>query len=135
LTALAAWCDVLVVATPGGPQTRHAVNAAVLKALGPAGYLINIARGSIVDTAALSQALRDGTIRAAGLDVYEGEPAPPRRLLDLDNVVLTPHVGGWSNEAVDASMRMFVENTRRHLAGEAVLTPVRAASEPDEMRT
>lgn len=129
LRSLARWCDVLLVAAPGGPATRHAVDGAVLQALGADGYLVNIARGSIVDTAALSRALRDGTIRAAALDVYEGEPEPPRQLLDLDNVLLTPHVGGWSDHAVDASLALFLENARRHLAGEPVLTPV-AGSQP-----
>ena len=124
LTALAAWCDVLVLATPGGPETLHQVDAGVLKALGPAGYLVNIARGSIVQTAALAQALRDGIIRAAALDVYEGEPEPPRELMAFGNILLTPHVSGWSPHAIEASLQMFMENARRHLAGEPVLTPV-----------
>lgn len=122
--ALAAWCDALVVATPGGPSTRHLVNAAVLQALGPRGYVVNVARGSVVDTEALAQALRDGAIAGAGLDVYESEPAPPAPLLDLPNVVLTPHVAGWSPESVQASVDLFIENARRHLAGEPVLTPI-----------
>lgn len=123
-TALAHWSDVLVVSTPGGPQTRHLVDAPMLNALGPEGYLVNISRGSVIDTAALAQALRDRTIRGAALDVYEGEPEPPRELVELENVLLTPHVGGWSPQAVAASMDMFMENARRHLAGEPVLTPV-----------
>jgi lactate dehydrogenase-like 2-hydroxyacid dehydrogenase len=121
---LAAWCDVLLVATPGGPQTRHLVDGQTLKALGPQGYLVNIARGSVVDTAALEAALRHGAIKGAALDVYEGEPAPPQGLLAFDNVVLTPHVAGWSDQAADASLTMFIENARRHLAGEPLLTPV-----------
>jgi len=71
--ALAHWCDMLVVATPGGASTRHLVNAAVLKALGPHGFLVNVARGSVVDTAALADALRHGVIAGAALDVYESE--------------------------------------------------------------
>lgn len=122
--ALAAWCDALVVATPGGASTHHLVSAAVLRALGPRGHLVNVARGSVVDTAALAEALRDGRIAGAGLDVYESEPAPPAPLLDLPNVVLTPHVAGWSPESVQASVELFVENARRHLAGEPVLTPI-----------
>jgi lactate dehydrogenase-like 2-hydroxyacid dehydrogenase len=122
--ALAAWCDVLVVATPGGAQTRHLVDARVLQALGPAGLLVNIARGSVVDTQALAQALRDRTILGAGIDVYEGEPAPPADLLEFDQVILTPHVAGWSDRAIDSSVELFLDNARRHLAGEAVLTPV-----------
>ena len=94
VAALAAWADFLVVATPGGAATRHLVNADVLNALGPRGVVVNIARGSVIDTAALAAALREGRIAAAGLDVYESEPAPPAELLDLDSVVLTPHVAG-----------------------------------------
>ena len=123
LTALATWADFLVVATPGGAGTQHLVNAAVLEALGPRGVVVNIARGSVIDTAALAQALRAGTIAGAGLAVYESEPAPPDEWLALDNVVLTPHVAGWSPEAVQASVDRFVENARRHFAGEAPVSP------------
>ena len=124
VTSLAEWADFLIVATPGGAGTQHLVNAPVLKALGPQGHVVNIARGSVIDTAALAQALRDGTLGGAGLDVYESEPAPPAELMDLDNVVLTPHVAGWSPEAVQASVDRFLENARRHLAGEVPVSPV-----------
>lgn len=124
LAALADWADYLVVATPGGAGTRHMVNAKVLAALGPGGFLVNIARGSVVDTAALAEALREGRLGGAGLDVYESEPAPPTELFDCPNVVLTPHVAGWSPEAITASVELFVENARRHLAGEGLLTPL-----------
>lgn len=124
VTALADWADFLVVATPGGAGTQHLVNAAVLSALGPRGVVVNIARGSVIDTAALAAALRDGRIAAAGLDVYESEPAPPAELIGLGNVVLTPHVAGWSPEAVQASVDRFLENARRHLAGEAPVSPL-----------
>lgn len=124
VTALAQWADYLVIATPGGAGTRHLVDAGVLAALGPAGFLVNIARGSVVDTAALAQALHAGTVRGAGLDVYETEPAPPTVLLDCPNVVLTPHMAGWSPEAIQASVDQFLENARRHFAGEPLLTPV-----------
>ncbi|MES2582472.1 MAG: 2-hydroxyacid dehydrogenase [Pseudomonadota bacterium] len=124
VVSLATWADFLLVATPGGPGTQHLINAEVLGALGPRGYVVNIARGSVIDTVALAQALREGRLAGAGLDVYEGEPAPPAALLDLDTVVLTPHVGGWSPEAVQASVDRFVENARRHLAGEAPVSPV-----------
>ena len=124
LQALAAWCDVLVIATPGGPGTRHLVDADILQALGERGWLVNIARGSVVDTAALAQALRTHAIAGAGLDVYESEPAPPAELIGLSNVVLTPHVAGWSPEAVQNSVDRFMENARRHLAGEAPVTPL-----------
>ena len=122
--ALAAWADVLVVATPGGAATRHLVNASVLDALGPQGYVVNIARGSVVDTAALAAALREGRLAGAGLDVYESEPLPPAELLDSDKVVLTPHVAGWSPEAVQATVDLFLRNGQRHFAGEPLVTPV-----------
>jgi len=124
LPALAQWSDFLVVATPGGPQTHHLVDRAVLDALGPDGFLVNVARGSVVDTAALAHALRERTLGGAALDVYEGEPQPPAALLALDNVVLTPHVAGRSPQSVDATVRHFIDNAARHFAGEAVSTPV-----------
>ena len=126
LLSLAQWADVLLVATPGGPGTRHLVNAQVLDALGPQGHLVNIARGSVVDTAALAAAVREGRLAGAGLDVYESEPAPPAELLDLDAVVLTPHVGGWSPEALQASVDRFIANMRCHLEGRPLVSPVTA---------
>jgi lactate dehydrogenase-like 2-hydroxyacid dehydrogenase len=113
-----------VVATPGGAGTHHLIGAKVLEALGPNGFVVNVSRGSVVDTAALAQALTAGTIAGAGLDVYEGEPHPPGALLKLRNVVLTPHVGGRSPEAIAASVDNFLANAKRHFAGEAVLTPI-----------
>jgi D-3-phosphoglycerate dehydrogenase len=124
VTALAQWCDFLVVATPGGPGTHHLIGRAVLDALGPNGFVVNVARGSVVDTAALAEALTSGAIAGAGLDVYESEPHPPEALLALRNVVLTPHVGGRSPEAIAASVDIFLANAQRHFAGEAVLTPI-----------
>ncbi len=124
LQALADWADFLVVATPGGPATRHLVNGPVLDALGPRGVLVNIARGSVVDTAALAQALREGRLGAAGLDVYESEPQPPAELIDLPNVVLTPHVAGWSPEAVQRSVNQFLANVKGHYSGQGVVAPV-----------
>lgn len=122
--ALAQWADVLVVATPGGAATQHLVNAQVLDALGPQGYVVNIARGSVVDTAALALALCEGRLAGAGLDVYESEPLPPAELLDSDKVVLTPHVAGWSPEAVQATVDLFLDNAARHFAGQPLVTPV-----------
>ena len=124
VAALAEWSDCLVVATPGGAATRHLIDAAVLEQLGPHGYLVNISRGSVVDTQALADALRAGRVAGAGLDVYESEPQPPAPLLGLPNVVLTPHVAGWSPEAIDASVRLFIDNACRHFAGQPLLTPV-----------
>lgn len=121
---LAEASDFLVVATPGGAGTRHLVNAEVLEALGPNGYLVNIARGSVVDTNALIDALANGRIAGAGLDVVDGEPTVPAALLALGNVVLTPHSAGRSPEAVDATVTLFLQNATAHFNGQAVLTPV-----------
>lgn len=124
LDALAQWADFLIVATPGGGGTRHLIDRAVLDALGAHGFLVNVSRGSVVDTAALAAALREGRLAGAGLDVYEGEPEPPHALTGLDNVVLTPHMAGWSPEAFDRSVQQFIDNATRHFAGQPVLTPV-----------
>ena len=124
LVALAAWADFLVLCTPGGPATRHLVGAEVLSALGSDGYLVNVARGSVVDTAALADALRHGRIAGAGLDVYESEPRPPAELLEFNNLVLTPHVGGWSPQAIEASVQRFIANATRHFAGQSVVSPI-----------
>ncbi|MGB3434219.1 2-hydroxyacid dehydrogenase [Achromobacter sp.] len=123
--ALAAASDFLVVATPGGAGTRHLVNAQVLEALGPEGYLVNIARGSVVDTQALISALAERRIAGAGLDVVDGEPDVPKALIALDNVVLTPHSAGRSPEAVHATVALFLDNATAHFGGRPVLTPVR----------
>ena len=124
LLALAAWADVLLVATPGGAGTKHLINAEVLSALGEKGVLVNIARGSVVDTQALAEAVREGRVAGAGLDVYESEPLPPQELMDLDSVVLTPHVGGWSPEAVQNSVDRFIANMRNHLDGKSLVSPI-----------
>ncbi|AUT48139.1 2-hydroxyacid dehydrogenase [Achromobacter sp. AONIH1] len=124
LTAMAEWCDVLLCVAPGGASTRHLVNAELLRALGPRGYLLNLGRGSIVDTAALAAALSDGVIAGAGLDVYESEPEPPAELLALDNLLLTPHVGGWSPESEEAQFTIYLQNLEGHFSGRGVVTPV-----------
>ncbi|WP_322031429.1 2-hydroxyacid dehydrogenase [Paraburkholderia sp. J76] len=122
--ALARWSDFLVIATPGGAQTKHLIDRDVIDAIGPQGFLVNVSRGSVVDTAALALALEAGTLGGAGLDVYEGEPQPPAALIGLDNVVLTPHVAGSSPDVRAATVRHFAENAARHFAGEALLTPL-----------
>jgi phosphoglycerate dehydrogenase-like enzyme len=94
MRSLAEASDVLVLAVPGLPELRHMVGAAELRALGPTGRLVNVGRGDLVDTEALIAALEKGEVFGAGLDVLEGEPAVPRRLAELPNVVLTPHIGG-----------------------------------------
>lgn len=124
LVALAGWADFLVVAAPGGAATRHAVNAEVLAALGPQGHLVNIARGSLVDTAALAAALAAGQLGGAALDVYESEPLPPTALLSFPNVILTPHIAGWSPEAIRATVELFIANVEALEAGRPLLTPL-----------
>jgi len=122
LRALAADVDFLVIACPGGPATRHIVDEGVLAALGKKGTLINIARGSIVDEAALVRALTDGTIKGAGLDVFEDEPNVPQALLALDNVVLLPHVGSATRETRGAMGDLCKANLDRWFSQREVLT-------------
>ena len=107
---LAASCDVLLVIVPGGAGTRHLVDADVLAALGSDGVLVNVARGSVVDQAALVAALRSGTILAAGLDVYEAEPDVPEALRAMENVVLLPHIGSASEQTRRAMGQLVVDN-------------------------
>jgi lactate dehydrogenase-like 2-hydroxyacid dehydrogenase len=122
IKALAAQVDFLVIACPGGPATRHLVDAGVLGALGAKGTLINIARGSIVDEAALVRALTDGTIKGAGLDVFEDEPNVPKALLALDNVVLLPHVGSATHETRKAMGDLCKANLDAWFAGNPLPT-------------
>ncbi|MDY0973361.1 2-hydroxyacid dehydrogenase [Massilia sp. CFBP9012] len=124
LLALAEESDMLVLCMPGGPETRHMIGPDVIEALGPEGTLVNIARGSVVDEAALVAALQDGRLGAAGLDVFEDEPNVPEALFALDNVVLTPHVGSFTVEARRAMGRLAVANLLAHFDGEPLPTPV-----------
>jgi lactate dehydrogenase-like 2-hydroxyacid dehydrogenase len=127
LIELATWADFLVVAAPGGAGTRHLVNAGVLAALGPKGYLVNIGRGTVVDTAALIDALQAKRIAGAGLDVVEGEPSVPPRLpelLQFENVVITPHCAGRAPEARDAATAVILANLNAHFAGKPLPHPV-----------
>lgn len=110
LHSLAQWCDFLVITAAGGGATRHLVDADVLKALGPQGILVNVARGSVVDEQALVQALQDGTIAGAGLDVFEDEPHPLPALLAQDNVVLTPHMASGTHETRRAMADLVLHN-------------------------
>lgn len=121
---LARWADVLVVTCPGGPATRHLVNAEVLEALGPEGWLVNIARGSVVDEAALVAALQAGRLKGAGLDVFADEPRVPAALLTMENVVLQPHHASATVETRDAMAALVVANLAAHFRGEALPTPV-----------
>ncbi|GGC63740.1 2-hydroxyacid dehydrogenase [Chelatococcus reniformis] len=124
LPALAAAVDVLVVVAPGGAETRGIVDAQVLRALGPDGILINVGRGSVVDEPALVAALQDGTIAAAGLDVFAHEPHVPAELIALDNVVLLPHVGSASVATRNAMSQLVVDNLINWFAGRGPVTPV-----------
>ncbi len=122
--ALAAEVDFLVLITPGGAGTRKLVNAEVLKALGPKGYLINVARGSVVDESALIEALQNGWIAGAGLDVFESEPHVPEALRRLDNVVLTPHMASATWQTRQAMADLAAANLQAHFAGRPLLSPV-----------
>ena len=122
--ALARDSDVLVVVTPGGAGTRHIVDARVLDALGPEGYLVNISRGSTVDEAALIRCLQEGRIAGAGLDVFDNEPKIDARFFAMDNVVVLPHVGSATIETRTAMGNLQIENLRLHFAGKPVRTRV-----------
>jgi lactate dehydrogenase-like 2-hydroxyacid dehydrogenase len=126
LRDLATWSSVLVLAARADGANRHIVDREVLAALGPEGYLVNIARGSLVDEAALTRALQDGTIAGAGLDVFEHEPDVPEALRALPNVALTPHIGGVTVESRARMEATVLANLAAHFAGEAVPFPVRA---------
>lgn len=122
--ALAAKVDVLVVAVPGGAETRHLIGAPVFKAMPRHARLINIARGDVVDEAALIGALEAGRIGGAGLDVYEFEPTVPARLRALPSVVLLPHLGTAALEVREDMGRMALDNLRAFFAQEALPNPV-----------
>lgn len=124
LNELAAASDFLVVACPGGAATRHLIHAEVLELLSRKGTLINISRGSVVDEAALIRALQNGTIRGAGLDVFENEPQVPEALMACENAVLLPHLGSGTHETRRAMAALVVENLAAHFNGVALLTPV-----------
>ncbi|MGI4954893.1 MAG: 2-hydroxyacid dehydrogenase [Janthinobacterium lividum] len=122
--ALAARSDILVVVLPGGAATRHMIGGPELAALGPSGLLVNVGRGSVVDTRALIEALHAGRIGAAALDVVEGEPDIPAALLAAPNVTLTPHIAGRSPESSEAGVALLMANLTAFFAGQALLTPV-----------
>lgn len=122
--ALAAESDYLVVITPGGAGTRKLINADVLKALGTKGILVNVARGSVVDEAALIEALQNGVIGGAGLDVFENEPNVPEALRAFPHVVLAPHIGSATTQTRQAMADLAFNNMKSHFDGHAVHTPV-----------
>ena len=122
--ALAAESDFLVVITPGGAGTRKLIDAAVLTALGPQGCIVNVARGSVIDEAALIEALRTGAIAGAALDVFEDEPNVPQALREMDNVVLTPHIGSATGQTRQAMADLALANLNARLTGQPLPTPV-----------
>lgn len=123
-TELARHADFLIIATPGGVGTRQLVDKNVLQALGPEGFLVNIARASVVNTADLLQALEQRRIAGAGLDVFDDEPRVTDGLKTLNNVVLTPHVAGLSPEATEAMVELVGRNLIAHFSGQPLLTPI-----------
>lgn len=123
--SLARDSDILMVVTPGGAGTRHLIGAAAFEALGKTGIFVNVARGSVVDEAALTAALKAGTIAAAGLDVFETEPCLPAGLAEMtENVVLQPHQASASHETRGAMGDLMIANVQAFLAGKKPLTPV-----------
>jgi hydroxypyruvate reductase len=124
LVALAKWCDFMVVIVSGGPATRHLVSAEVINALGPRSFLINVSRGTVVDEAALVDALVNKRIAGAGLDVFEDEPNVPQALLTLDNVVLLPHLASGTNETRQAMADCVLANLHSFFEKGHLATPV-----------
>lgn len=126
--SLAEASDYLVLACPGGPATRHLIDRQVLRALGPAGFVVNVARGSVLHTGDLIAALQAGEIAGAGLDVLEDEPTVPAELRRLDQVLLTPHISGRSPEAQKAQMECLLANLQAFERGQPLLTSVNSGS-------
>jgi lactate dehydrogenase-like 2-hydroxyacid dehydrogenase len=124
LVDMAREVDVLIIIVPGGAETRHLINAEILEALGPTGIVINMARGSVVDEPALIAALRDKKIFAAGLDVFANEPSVPTELIEMENVVLFPHLGSASVHTRSAMDQLVVDNLLSWVSGKGPLTPV-----------
>ncbi len=132
LAALAGWADVLMVAARADASNRHVVDRDILAALGPDGVVVNIARGSLIDEAAMIALLEAGALGGAGLDVFDNEPTVPAALCALPQVVLAPHVGGNTMDGHDAMQGMVVANVAAFIAGRAVPTPV--PEMPDQSR-
>jgi len=124
LLALAHWADFLVLTVAGGSGTRHLIDAEVLRALGPKGLLVNVARGSVVDEAALIACLQSGELGGAALDVFEDEPWVPEALLGMEQVVLAPHMASGTHDTREAMAALTLDNLRAGLIGEPL--PARA---------
>lgn len=116
--------DWLVVIAPGGKGTEKIVSRKVLEALGPKGFIVNVARGTLIDEAAMVELLQSGGLGGAALDVFENEPAVPEALFGLDNVVLSPHQGSATNQTRDAMGALLVANLEKHFAGEPLISAV-----------
>ena len=126
LLELARWCDFLVVITAGGAETRHLVDAEVLDALGTKGYIVNVARGTVIDEAALVKALQEKRIAGAGLDVFEAEPKVPHALFALDNVVLAPHIASATVQTREAMGQRVLDNLAAFYEGKPMLSDATA---------
>ncbi|MBN8980218.1 MAG: 2-hydroxyacid dehydrogenase, partial [Rhizobiales bacterium] len=124
LLDMAKGVDTMIAITPGGASTAKMINADVLKALGSRGVFINVARGSVVDEPALIKALKDGTIMAAGLDVFANEPSVPEELRIMPNVVLLPHIASASVTTRNAMDQLVVDNLKAWFGGKPPLTPI-----------
>lgn len=124
LIALAQWCDFLAVTCVGGPETEGLVSREVIEALGPKSILINVSRGSVIDEEAMVDALRDGRLGGAGLDVFRAEPTVPSELLGLDNVVLMPHAASGTHETRRAMEDCMFDNLEAFLKEGKVVTAV-----------
>ncbi|MBC8022634.1 MAG: 2-hydroxyacid dehydrogenase [Burkholderiales bacterium] len=122
--ALAKATGLLMVACPGGEATRGLVSRAVIDALGPKGFIVNIARGSVIDEPALLEALQQNRIAGAGLDVFADEPRVPEAFFALENVVLQPHVASATHQTRTAMGQLVIDNLAAHFAGKALLTPI-----------
>ena len=125
LDALARESDIMLVAARADESNRGMISAAILEVLGPEGLLVNVARGQLVDEAALIAALTSGRLGGAAIDVYDPEPTDPARWTDVPNVVLTPHTGGATHEAVAQMAQMMLANLAAHFAGTPLPSPVR----------
>lgn len=125
LEALAHESDILLVAARADESNRGMISAAILEALGPEGLLVNVARGQLVDEAALIAALISRRLGGAAIDVYDPEPTDPARWVDVPNVVLTPHIGGATHEAVAHMAQMLLANLTAHFADKPLISPVR----------
>jgi len=124
LVKLAQWCDFLMIIVAGGPATKHLVSKEVIEALGPRSFLINVSRGTVVDEAALVDALQNKRIAGAGLDVFEDEPRVPEALFKLDNVVLYPHLASGTKETRQAMADLVLANLKSWFDTGKLLTPV-----------